>query len=257
MSVTLISVSHDTIVSNKHEEQTRHYYVNFHHKAPAADLLAEEISHTLETVKQNLKQAQDKMKSQADEHQSNAPIYQSGDQVWLSMDNLCLPQKSKKLSEKWIGPYPVVKMVGTNAVKLCLPRSMQIHLVINISHLKPYKEHLPGQLTVRPGPMEVTEDREEECEVEQIIDSCWKGRRLEYLIHWKGYLEEECTWEPAGNLTHTKEAIVDFHRTMPQAPQKLRMAYLNFLSLFQKREDVTETDSCNVLFNHLDTKLSI
>ena len=32
MSVMLISVSHDTIVSNKHEEQTRHYYVNFQHK---------------------------------------------------------------------------------------------------------------------------------------------------------------------------------------------------------------------------------
>ena len=25
----LISVNHDTVVSNKHEEQTRHYYVNF------------------------------------------------------------------------------------------------------------------------------------------------------------------------------------------------------------------------------------
>ena len=31
MSVTLISVSHDTIVSNKHEEWTRHYYVDFQH----------------------------------------------------------------------------------------------------------------------------------------------------------------------------------------------------------------------------------
>ena len=29
MSVTLISVSHNTVVSNKHEERTRHYYVNF------------------------------------------------------------------------------------------------------------------------------------------------------------------------------------------------------------------------------------
>ena len=27
----LISVSHDTVVSNKHEEWTRHYYVNFQH----------------------------------------------------------------------------------------------------------------------------------------------------------------------------------------------------------------------------------
>ena len=32
MSVVLISVSHDTVVSIKHEEQTRHYYVNFQQK---------------------------------------------------------------------------------------------------------------------------------------------------------------------------------------------------------------------------------
>ena len=31
MSVTLISVNHDTVVSNKHEERTRHYYVIFQH----------------------------------------------------------------------------------------------------------------------------------------------------------------------------------------------------------------------------------
>ena len=31
MLVTLISVSHDTVVSNKHEERTRHYYINFQH----------------------------------------------------------------------------------------------------------------------------------------------------------------------------------------------------------------------------------
>ena len=93
--------------------------------------------------------------------------------------------------------------------------------------------------------------------MEWIVDSHWKGQCLEYLIHWKGYPEEECTWEPAGNLTHAKEAIADFHWTTPQALQKLQMAYLDFLSLFRKWEDVTETDSCNIPFNLLDTKLSI
>ena len=34
MSVTLISVSQDTVVSNKHEERTRHYYVIFQHECP-------------------------------------------------------------------------------------------------------------------------------------------------------------------------------------------------------------------------------
>ena len=105
--------------------------------------------------------------------------------------------------------------------------------------------------------MEVTEDRDEEYEVEGIMDSCWKGQHLEYLIHWKGYPEEERTWEPAGNLTHAKEAIAEFYQNMPQAPQKLWTASMDFLSLFRKWEDVTETDSCNILFNHPDTELSI
>ena len=34
MSVALISVSQDTVVSNKHEERTRHYYVIFQHYFP-------------------------------------------------------------------------------------------------------------------------------------------------------------------------------------------------------------------------------
>ena len=37
MSVMLISVSHDTVVSNKHEERTRHYYVIFQHNCPWFD----------------------------------------------------------------------------------------------------------------------------------------------------------------------------------------------------------------------------
>ena len=105
----------------------------------------------------------------------------------------------------------MVKIVGTNTVELHLPHSMQIHPVINISHLKPYKECLPRQLTIRPGPMKVTEDREEEYKVEWIVDSRWKGWHLECLIHWKGYPEEEHTWEPTGNLTHAMEAIAEFH----------------------------------------------
>ena len=48
------------------------------------------------------------MKSQADKHRSTAPIYKIGDQVWLSTDNLhMLNRASKKLTERWIGPYEI------------------------------------------------------------------------------------------------------------------------------------------------------
>ena len=48
------------------------------------------------------------MKVQADRHQNPTPDYKVGQQVWLSMDNLrMLNHASKKLTEKWIGPYEV------------------------------------------------------------------------------------------------------------------------------------------------------
>ena len=95
---------------------------------------------------------------------------------------------------------------------------MKIHPVVNISRVKPYRERLEGQPTFKSGPMQVTEDREIEFEVESIIDSRWKGRRLEYIVYWKGYSDEDRTWEPKGNLANASEAIKDFHRSKPSAP---------------------------------------
>ena len=64
------------------------------------------------------------MKSQADKHRSVAPIYKIGDQVWLSTDNLrMLNRASKKLTEKWIGPYEI-SSVMPNAVELKLPKTL-------------------------------------------------------------------------------------------------------------------------------------
>ena len=86
-------------------------------------------------------------------------------------DNLRLPWASRKLLEHWLGPYSIMKLVGTNAIELRLPHSMGIHPVINISRVKPYRDRLPGQPVSAPSPSIVTEDREEEYEVEYVVDS--------------------------------------------------------------------------------------
>ena len=158
------------------------------------------------------------MKCQADKHRSKAPDYEIGDKVWLSTENLKLTRASKKLTERWLGPYDITKRIGDNALELRLPRSMKIHPVVNISQVKPYKERLEGQPTFKPGPVQVTEDREIKYEVESIIDSRWKGNHLEYLVHWKGYSDEDRTWEPKGNLSNALDVIKDFHRSKPNSP---------------------------------------
>ena len=130
---------------------------------------------------------------------------------------------------------------------------MKIHPVVNISRVKPYKECLEGQPTFKPGPVQVTEDREIEFEVEIIIDSQWKGHRLEYLVHWKGYSEDDRTWEPKDNLTNASEAIKDFHPSKPNAPRSLNMSQANVYSLFAYwGKPIPEIDQTRLPFNRLD-----
>jgi hypothetical protein len=47
---------------------------------------------------------------------------------------------------------------------------MHIHPVVNISRVRPYKEPLKGQTSIRPGAVKVTEDREIEYEVDHIVN---------------------------------------------------------------------------------------
>ena len=155
------------------------------------------------------------MKLQADKHWSTAPIYKFGDQVWLSMENLhMLNRASKKLAEKWIGSYKI-SSVMPNAIELKLPKTLCIHPVVNILRVNPYLGLLPGQPISHPGPIHVTEDRDEEYEVDSIVDSCIYKGKLQYLVHWKEYDESKRTWELVSNLKNSPEIVKQFHISHP------------------------------------------
>ena len=173
------------------------------------------------------------MKVQADRHQNPTPDYKVGQQVWLSTDNLhMLNRASKKLTEKWISPYEVTQ-VTPNAVKLKLPKTLRIHPVVNISHVKPYLGPLPSQPMSRPGPIQVSKEHNEEYKVDYIVASHIYRHQLQYLVHWKGYEEHEHTWEPASNVKNAPLVVEHFYKENPSAPQKLHMTQSDFDSLFK------------------------
>jgi len=62
---------------------------------------------------------------------------------------------SKKLMERYVGPYVIEKIVLLNVVKLHLPSSMRIHLVVNVSWIVRYKEQVKGQKKEKGKPVEV------------------------------------------------------------------------------------------------------
>jgi len=147
-----------------------------------------------------------------------------------------LNRASKKLTEKWIGPYEVTR-VTPNTVELKLPKTLRIHPVVNVSQVKPYLGPLPGQPVSQPGPIHVSE----ECDEEYKVD-CKK--QLQYLVHWKGYEEHERTWEPSSNLKNSPLVVKHFYQENPSAPRKLCMTQADFNSLFSRiPENLTVCDA--------------
>ena len=117
---------------------------------------------------------------------------------------------TKKLTERYVGPYTIEEVVLSNAVKLQLLSSMRIHLVVNVSQIVRYKEQVRGQKKEEGKPIEV--EGTEEWEVEKILNKK-KMRGVEkYLIWWKGFTAEGDTWEKRENLKNAEELIEEFER---------------------------------------------
>ena len=65
-----------------------------------------------------------------------------GQLVLLNTRNLRgLVQGPRKLLPRWVGPYPVVRMVGSVAVELRLPSDMRLHSTFHVSLVRPYRTH--------------------------------------------------------------------------------------------------------------------
>ena len=64
--------------------------------------------------------------------------------------------------------YVVKEVVSKNVVKLKLPTSIRIHLMVNISGVVRYREPIKEQKVEEPKPIEV--DRVEKLEVEKILN---------------------------------------------------------------------------------------
>jgi len=151
------------------------------------------------------------MKRYADRGRKETEVWKKGDRVLLSTKDLVFKERpSKKLTERYMGPYAIEEVVLSNAVKLQLPSSMRIHLVVNVSWIVHYKEQVKGQRKKEGKLVEV--EGVEEWEVEKVLNKK-KIRGVEkYLIWWKGFTAEEDTWERRENLKNAGELIEEFER---------------------------------------------
>ena len=117
---------------------------------------------------------------------------------------------TKKLMERYMGPYVIEEVVSSNAVKLKLPSLMRIHPVVNISWIVRYKEQVKGQKKEEGKLVEVEEV--EEWEVKKILNKKRMRGVEKYLVRWKEFTAEGDTWERKENLKNAEELIKEFER---------------------------------------------
>jgi len=138
-------------------------------KSEPAKEFTERMKTVYEEAQVALSKLCDDMTCYADFHRGEAPEYKVGDKVWLSTKNLNVDQLSRKLAERQLGPYKIVKIIFPNAVKLKLPASFKIHNVIDVSRIRPYCPPAAGQSTIPSKPVGI--EGIPEYKVEEITDS--------------------------------------------------------------------------------------
>ena len=80
---------------------------------------------------------------------------------------------NQSLTGKWLGPYKVIKAIGSHAYRLEVPEGTCGHNVVYTTLLKPFRW--------RDEPQDMDEDEEEIWKVKEIVNS----RRLKEVVQYR------------------------------------------------------------------------
>jgi hypothetical protein len=193
-----------------------------------ANSLADRFAKIQEFLRQQIANAQDRQELQANKSRAPAPRYKEGDEVWLDTKNLKTDRPSRKLDDKYKGPFKVIR-AGTHTVTLDIPREWKIDNTVNNSRVRlAAKDPFPGQEQVNEAERKDSDDailvRDEDTgeehlawEFKKILDSRINKRtkKLEYKIQWTNY---KPSWQPGIDLKGCDSDLEDFHKANPSRP---------------------------------------
>ena len=182
-------------------------------KNEKAEEFVKEMKERHEEARAVLVKSQEEMKRQVDRNRKEVEEYRVGDKILISTKDFSaelMKRATRKLTEKFIGPYMVKKIVSENTAELELLASLKVHPVVNVRRLVKYREQVEGQKKIPPPPVKVAEEKE--YEIEEILDRQEKRGKMRYLVKWKGYMVEENIWEGLENLKNAMEKVEEFEK---------------------------------------------
>ena len=110
-----------------------------------------------------LGKVQEEMKKYVDRKRAEVDEYKVGDLVILSTKDLkyqMMGRRTEKLTERFVGPYKIKKIISSNTVELELPSIVKIHPVVNISRIQRYVGQIEGQRKEQPALVVIKGEKE-------------------------------------------------------------------------------------------------
>ena len=127
---------------------------------------------------------------------------------------------SEKLTEQFVDPYKVKRIISTNMIELELPSTIKIHLVVNISRVYMYRDQVEGQRKEQPLPVVIK--GEKEYKVKKILNKKKFRGKDRYLVQWNRYTAKEDTWEPRENLENARDLVEKFEKKYREESRQAR-----------------------------------
>ncbi|KAL0381349.1 UNVERIFIED_CONTAM: hypothetical protein Sangu_0199200 [Sesamum angustifolium] len=111
--------------------------------------------------------------------------------------------RDPRLMQKYVGPLPIIKRIGTVAYKIELPSWWKIHSVFHVSQQNKYSADKEDDARNQPSRPQLelmkTKEKVAEAILNHRVTSTAKRNHNEYLVKWKGCSSEENTWERVTN----------------------------------------------------------
>ena len=126
---------------------------------------------------------------------------------WVLVDRRNLQVKAgnnKSLTRKWLGPYKVMKAIGSHAYRLEVPEATRWHSVVHTTLLKQFRR--------RDEPQDIDEDEAAVWEVEEIVNSRTVKGVVQYRVRWAGCMEFEDTWETIDHLYNCPDKLKEYRQ---------------------------------------------
>jgi len=135
-------------------------------------------------LKLTILEAQRRYQSPVDKRRSPAPKIRIGDLVFILARFIRMTRPSRKLAERFLGPFEVVGQPGMHSYLVKLPTHLRsVHPVFHVLQLEPaFNSQIPNRESTLPPPVVV--DGNLEFEIEKVLDSKLDHRRRDPLLYY-------------------------------------------------------------------------